>query len=110
MPPMTRPMNEPAIAATPLMPSASPRWWAGNASVRIALEFANSIAPPMPCTTRMPMSHSAALLPAMPCPAAIAEEPQRGARAGHPRHREQRRAECEDREAEVVHAHAAVDV
>ena len=47
------------------MPSAIPRWSAGNASVMIAVEFANSIAPPMPCTTRQPISHSAALVP---CP------------------------------------------
>ena len=44
-------MNDPAIAATPLMPSARPRWSLGKASVRIAAEFANSIAPPIPCTT-----------------------------------------------------------
>ena len=37
-------MNEPAIAATWLMPRAMPRRSAGNASVRIAVEFANSIA------------------------------------------------------------------
>jgi len=56
-------MNEPAIAATPLMPSARPRWFGGKASVRIALEFANSMAPPMPWTTRMPIIHSAAVEP-----------------------------------------------
>ena len=52
-PPMIRPMNEPAIAAIELMPSARPRWWVGKASVRIAVEFASSSAPPMPCRTRM---------------------------------------------------------
>jgi hypothetical protein len=62
-PPMISPMNEPAIAATPLMPSARPRWFSGNASVRIALEFANSIAPPTPCPTRIPISHRAPALP-----------------------------------------------
>ena len=41
---MTRPRNEPAIAATLLTPSAMPRWLSGNASVRIAVEFAISIA------------------------------------------------------------------
>ena len=37
---------------------------AGNASVRIALEFANSSAPPTPCPTRIRISQSA---PALPC-------------------------------------------
>ena len=46
-------MNEPAMAATWLSPSAMPRWLAGKASVRIAAELANSIAPPTPCTIRM---------------------------------------------------------
>jgi hypothetical protein len=45
-PPRTRPMNEPAIAATWLMPRAMPRCRAGNASVRIAVELAKIIAPP----------------------------------------------------------------
>ena len=45
-------MNPPAIAATWLIPSANPRRSAGNASVRIAVEFANSIAAPTPCTSR----------------------------------------------------------
>ena len=35
-----------------LIPSAIPRWLAGNASVRIAAEFASRQAPPIPCTTR----------------------------------------------------------
>ncbi len=52
-------MNDPAIAATWLTPSAMPRWRAGNASVRIAVELANSIAPPIAWTTRQPISHSA---------------------------------------------------
>ena len=63
-PPSDRPMNEPAIAATELMPSAMPRWWAGKASVMIAAELAISIAPPTPCTTRQTISQSA---PAPPC-------------------------------------------
>ena len=63
-PPSSSPRNDPAMAATWLMPSAMPRWWAPNASVMIAVEFANSIAPPTPCTTRQPISHSA---PALPC-------------------------------------------
>ncbi len=62
-PPITRPRNEPAIAATPLMPSARPRCSPGNASVRIADEFAIRNAPPTPCTIRQPISHSAAASP-----------------------------------------------
>ena len=56
-------MNEPASAATWLMPSAMPRCSVGKASVRIAVELAISIAPPTPCTTRKPISHSAPALP-----------------------------------------------
>ena len=52
-------MNEPAIAATMLIPSAMPRCCAGNASVRIAVELAISIAPPTACTTRKRISQSA---------------------------------------------------
>jgi hypothetical protein len=48
---MTSPMNDPAVAATELIPSAMPRWVAGKASVRVAEEFANIIAPPTPCST-----------------------------------------------------------
>ena len=51
-PPTTRPMNAPAMPAITLTPIAKPRCAAGNASVRIAAEFAVSSAPPMPCTTR----------------------------------------------------------
>ena len=58
-PPRTRPMNEPAIAATWLMPSAMPRCRAGKASVRIAVELANTMDPPTACTIRQPISHSA---------------------------------------------------
>ena len=56
---MTRPRNEPAIAATWLMPSAVPRWCRGNASVRIAVALAISIAAPTAWTARKPMSHKA---------------------------------------------------
>ena len=56
-------MNEPAMAATLLMPSPSPRWSAGKASVTMAEELAKSMAPPTPCPTRMAMSHSAAAGP-----------------------------------------------
>jgi hypothetical protein len=62
-PPTTRPRNEPAMAATPFMPSARPRWLAGKASVRIADEFAIRKAPPTPCTIRQPISHNAAASP-----------------------------------------------
>ena len=58
-------MNDPATAAIEFSPSAMPRWLAGNASVRIAVEFANRKAPPMPCTTRQRISHSAAAGPCM---------------------------------------------
>ena len=58
-PPRMRPMKLPAIAATWLRPRAKPRLLAGNASVRIAVELANSIAPPTPCTKRQTISHIA---------------------------------------------------
>ncbi len=35
-----------------LIPSAIPRWLAGNASVMIAAALASRQAPPIPCTTR----------------------------------------------------------
>ena len=63
-PPSTRPMNRPLIPTTLLIPSASPRWFAGNASVRIATEFATRKAAPIPCTIRNPIRQSA---PARPC-------------------------------------------
>ena len=56
-PPATRPMNCPASAATWLKPSAKPRRSGGNASVRIAAEFAVSIDPPTACSSRQPISH-----------------------------------------------------
>ena len=58
-PPATRPMNWPASPAIWLVPSAKPRRWAGNASVRIAAEFAISMDPPTACSTRQPISHIA---------------------------------------------------
>jgi hypothetical protein len=45
-------MNWPLIPAMLLIPSAKPRWSGGNASVRIAAEFASRHAAPTPCTTR----------------------------------------------------------
>src|SRR5215831_6802296 len=62
-PPSTSPMNDPAMPATMLMPSAMARWLAGNTSVRMAMELARIIEPPIACTTRNPISHSAPLLP-----------------------------------------------
>ena len=58
-PPAMRPTNCPAMAAIWLMPSAKPRWSAGNASVRIAAELAVSIEPPSAWSTRQPISHMA---------------------------------------------------
>ena len=51
------------MAAIEFMPSAVPRWLAGNASVRIAVELANRNAPPMPCTMRQRISHRAPAVP-----------------------------------------------
>ncbi len=48
-------MKDPAMAATMLVPRASPRWVAGKASVRMAEELAQRKAPPIPCSTRMTM-------------------------------------------------------
>ncbi len=58
-PPISRPRNEPATAATMLTPSAMPRWLEGNASVRIAEDDDISIAPPTPWITRQPISQIA---------------------------------------------------
>ena len=73
-PPRTRPMDEPATAATPLIPRARPRWLAGKASVMIALELANSIAPPTPCSARMMISHIAPELPFIQVTASMIEK------------------------------------
>ena len=62
-PPAISPMNDPPIAATWLIPMAMPRWSDGNASTRIALELAKSIAPPTPCTRRHSTSQSAPVPP-----------------------------------------------
>ena len=51
------------MPATMLSPSARPRWWAGKASVMIALELAISRAPPTPCRTRMMISQRAPAVP-----------------------------------------------
>ena len=60
-PPSSRPTNCPAMPAIWLMPSAMPRWRAGNASVRMAAELAISIAPPTACTSRQTISQIAPL-------------------------------------------------
>ncbi len=51
-PPRTSPTNMPLTPTMLLIPSAIPRWLAGNASVTIAAEFASRKAPPTPCTRR----------------------------------------------------------
>ncbi len=91
-PPISRPRNDPATAATMLTPSAMPRWLDGKASVRIADDDAISIAPPTPCTTRQPISHSA------PSSEVERVERQRDGRDG------------EHGEAEVVDPHPAEHV
>ena len=58
-------MNDPTMAAIMLMPIAMPRLCTGNASVRIAVEFAISSAPPTPWITRKMMSWVA---PSVPVP------------------------------------------
>ena len=62
-PPSSSPTNCPEIPAIWLTPSAMPRLLAGNASVKIAAEFAISIAPPKACTNRHPISHIAPWVP-----------------------------------------------
>ena len=58
-PPSTSPMNDPAMPAMLLMPRAMPRWFFGNASVRMAPELPSRKAPPIPCTIRNPSRYSA---------------------------------------------------
>ena len=48
-------MKVPLTPTMLLMPSAIPRWLAGNASVMIAAALASRHAPPMPCTIRKPI-------------------------------------------------------
>ena len=62
-PPMTRPKNEPAMAATWFTPRANPRRSGGKASVISAVELAMTMAPPTPCTTRSTMISSAPAAP-----------------------------------------------
>jgi hypothetical protein len=63
IPPSTRPMNAPAIAATALIPSASPRSSCGKASVMIAEELPIRSAPPTPWPIRIAIIHLAAAVP-----------------------------------------------
>ena len=74
-PPMTRPMNDPAMPATAFTPSAVPRWSCGKASVRMAAEFANRNAPPTPCPMRMAIIHRAASVPVIQVTASSSEKP-----------------------------------
>ena len=69
-PPRTRPMKEPATAATLLMPSPRPRLSAGKASVMIADELAKSMAPPTPWPTRIDDQPDGALR----CPSATSRQ------------------------------------
>ena len=75
-------MNDPAMPATWFRPSARPRWPCGNASVRIALELAISIAPPTPCRIRMPISQYAA---AVPCSQVSESRTEKNANSAKPR-------------------------
>ena len=59
-PPTISPMKVPLKAAAWLTPMASPRWSRGKASVRMAEEFAISIAAPSAWKSRMMMSQSPA--------------------------------------------------
>ena len=63
MPPSTSPTNMPLTPTMLLIPSAIPRWLAGNASVMIAAEFARRHAAPMPCTILNPIRYVAPACP-----------------------------------------------
>ena len=65
-----------------LTPRARPRWSCGNASVRIALEFAKISAPPTPCPTRIRISQSA---PALPCNQVTESEIEKTVKTAKPR-------------------------
>ena len=54
-PPRMSPRNEPLTAPTPAIPMARPRSPGGKASVMMAVELANSNAPPTPWKTRSTM-------------------------------------------------------
>ena len=73
-PPRMRPMNEPAIAAIWLMPTAMPRSFSGKASVRIAVEFAIKNAAPTPWKRRMTTSQMPAAVPCIQVIESISEK------------------------------------
>src|SRR3977135_2864645 len=104
-PPSSSPANFPEIPAIWLTPSAMPRLFAGKASVKIAAEFAISIAPPNACTNRQPISHSAPPPHKLPT-----THPHRTAPAGQRVERERDRGQREDDEAQVVDLHPAEHV
>ena len=56
-------MKVPLTPTMLLMPSAIPRWLAGNASVMIAAALASRQAPPIPCTIRNPTRYVAPARP-----------------------------------------------
>ena len=62
-PPRMSPMNDPAMAAIWLMPTAMPRSCGGNASVKMAVELAIRNAAPTPWKSRMITSQSPAAVP-----------------------------------------------
>ena len=85
-------MNWPLIPTTLVIPSARPRWFAGNASVRIATELRDQ-------ERRADALHDAE-----------ADQPVGAGAAGHPVDRQEQRGERVDDEAEVVHPHPPVQV
>src|SRR3954462_13080625 len=92
-------MKNPLTPTMLLMPSAIPRWWAGNASVMIAAALASRQEPPIPCTIRKTMRDVAP-----PRPEPEEEEVGRPPRAVEPVDREHERGDGVDDEAEVVDA------
>ena len=56
IPPSTRPMNDPLMAAAWLTPMAMPRRSGGKASVKMAAELAINMAAPTPWKMRMTIS------------------------------------------------------
>ena len=56
MPPIVGPHMRPSDTNVEVIPSARPRWLAGNTSVTMPMLFAVALAAPSACTTRAPMS------------------------------------------------------
>ena len=81
-PPTMSPMNIPLIPTTLVIPRASPRWWAGKASVRIAVLFASRKAAPTPWRMRNTISQSA---PAGPLSQSIARNSEASVKMTKPR-------------------------